>query len=84
MAVAMMTSTALLLVAQVFGELNATRYMIFIFPVVASYAGVALGRLRRGRAGQVMILALLGVIALHSSIAWFNGALFGIRMGFLW
>lgn len=84
MAVAMMTSTALLLVAQVFGELNATRYMIFIFPVVASYAGVALGRLRRGRAGQIMLIALLALIALHSSIAWFNGTLFGIRMGFLW
>jgi hypothetical protein len=84
MAVAMMTSTGLLLVAQVFGGFNATRYMIFIFPVVASFAGLALGRLCRGRAGHVMILALLAFIALQSSMAWFNGTLFGVRVGFLW
>jgi hypothetical protein len=84
MAVAMMTSTGVLLVAQVFGEFNATRYMIFVFPVVASFAGVALGRLQRGRAGRVMLITLMALIALHSCIAWFNGALFGIRVGFLW
>jgi hypothetical protein len=63
MAVAMLVSAGLLLLAQVIIDFGATRYVIFIFPVVASYAAVALGRLRRGRAGHIMLIALLGLIA---------------------
>ena len=84
MSVAMLISAGVLLIAQVLIDFGATRYMIFIFPVVASYAGVALGRLRRGRAGQIMLIALLGLIALQSGLAWFNGAVLGIKMGYLW
>jgi hypothetical protein len=84
MAVAMLVSAGVLLVAQVVIDFGATRYVIFIFPVVASYAGLALGRLRRGRAGQIMLIALLGLIALQSGLAWLNGAVLGIRMGYLW
>jgi hypothetical protein len=84
MAVAMLVSAGVLLVAQVVIDFGATRYMIFIFPVVASYAGVTLGRLRRGRAGQIMLIALLGLIALQSGLAWLNGAVLGIKMGYLW
>ena len=84
MAVAMLVSAGVLLVAQVVIDFGATRYVIFIFPVVASYAGLALGRLRRGRAGQIMLIALLGLIALQSGLAWLNGAVLGIRIGYLW
>lgn len=84
MAVAMLSAAGALLLAQVFVDFGATRYIIFVFPVVASYAGMALARLRRGRAGHVMLVALLAVISLHSILAWFNGTLFGIRMGYLW
>lgn len=84
MAVAMLASAGLLLLAQVLFDFGATRYVIFVFPVVATYAGVTLGRLQRGRAGQIMVLSLFGGIALYSGLAWFNGTVLGIRIGYLW
>jgi hypothetical protein len=83
MSIAMGISAMVLLIVHVFGEFHATRYVIFLFPVVASYAGVALGRLQRGRAGRVMLTTLLAYIALYSGYAWFNGTLEGVVMGFL-
>ena len=83
MAVAMLASTTLLLVAHVFGALHATRYVIFLFPVVASYAGITLGRLQRGRSGRVLVVVLLAYMALYSANAWFGGTIQGIVMGFL-
>jgi len=83
MSIAMGISAMVLLIAHVFGEFHATRYVIFLFPVVASYAGVALGRLQRGRSGRVLLTTLLAYIALYSGYAWFSGTLDGVVMGFL-
>lgn len=84
MSLVMCATAGLLLLAQVVLALGATRYVIFLFPVVASYAGVTLGRLRRGHAGDVMVLIFFSFLAMYSCLAWFNGTVWGIKMGFLW
>lgn len=82
--IAMVISTSLFFIAQVGFGFNVTRYMIFIFPVVSSFAGITIGRLYRRHAGRIMVYALLGYIAWNSCFAWFNGTLLGVRMGYLW
>jgi hypothetical protein len=84
MSIAMVVSSSILFIAQVGFGFNVTRYMIFIFPVVSSFAGVTIGRLYRGHAGRVMVYALLGYIAWNSCINWFNGTLLGAWRAFLW
>jgi len=80
----MMVSSTLLLVAQVLGDIDTTRYVIAIFPIVTLYAAVSLASLWRSRAGRATVVSLAGIILIQSGQAWFAGVIHGVRMGFLW
>jgi len=80
----MLCSSAILLVAQVIGDIDTTRYVIAIFPVVTLYAVVPMASLWQSRAGRAMVVSLAGLILIQSGQAWFAGVIHGVRMGFLW
>ena len=80
----MVISSTLLLVAQVLADIDTTRYVIALFPLVALAAAVPLAQLWRSRAGTVLVVGLIGLILVQSSTAWYAGVINGVRMGFLW
>ena len=80
----MVISSTLLLVAQVLADIDTTRYVIALFPLVALAGAVPLAQLWRSRAGTILVVSLVGLILVQSSTAWYAGVIDGVRMGFLW
>jgi hypothetical protein len=80
----MVVSSTLLLVAQVLADIDTTRYVIALFPLVALAASIPLAQMWRSSAGKVLVVSLVGLTLVHSSTAWYAGVIDGVRMGFLW
>lgn len=80
----MVVSSTLLLVAQVLADIDTTRYVIALFPLVALAASIPLAQMWRSSAGKVLVVSLVGLTFVHSSTAWYAGVIDGVRMGFLW
>jgi hypothetical protein len=80
----MVVSSTLLLVAQVLADIDTTRYVIALFPLVALAASIPLAQMWRSSAGKVLVVSLVALTLVHSSTAWYAGVIDGVRMGFLW
>ena len=53
-------------------QVNSTRFIIFVAPLVALGAGVFLAHLARHRAGRMLIHALIGYLAYISLVQWYT------------
>ena len=80
----MVLSSTLLLLAQVLADIDTTRYVIALFPLVVLAGAVPLAALWRSRAGRILVIGLVGLIVVQSSTAWYAGVINGVRLGFLW
>ena len=84
MAMAMVGAASVLLCAQLFFDVVPTRYIIYLFPVVATYAALSLSRLWRSWAGRISVVALLGWVFWQSLYVWMDGVTHGTLIGVLY
>jgi len=84
MSVAMISAAGLLLCAQLFFDVVPTRYVIFVFPVVATYAALPLSHLWRSQAGRISVVALVSWVFWQSLYVWIDGVAHGTLIGVLY
>ena len=84
MAVAMVSAAGLLLCAQLFFDVVPTRYIIYLFPVVATYAVLPLSRLWHSWAGKASVVALMSWVLWQSVYVWMDGVTHGTLIGVLY
>lgn len=84
MAIAMVSAASVLLCAQLFFDVVPTRYIIYLFPVVATYAVVPLSQLWRSWAGRVSVVVLLSWVLWQSVYVWMDGVTHGTLIGVLY
>lgn len=84
MSVSMVSAALVLLSAQLFFDVVPTRYIIYLFPVVATYAVVPLNRLWRSWAGRMSVVALLSWVFWQSISVWMDGVTHGTLIGVLY
>lgn len=84
MSVAMVVTAGLLLGAQLFFDVVPTRYIIYLFPVVATYAVVPLSQMWRSWAGRLSVVVLLSWVLWQSVYVWMDGVTHGTLIGVLY
>ncbi|MFZ9857124.1 MAG: hypothetical protein ACO3F2_02155 [Roseiflexaceae bacterium] len=84
MALAMVAAASILLCAQLFFDIVPTRYIIYLFPVIATYAALPLSRLWRSRSGRMSVVVLLCWVLWQSLYVWIDGVTQGTLIGVLY
>jgi hypothetical protein len=84
MALSMVGAASILLCAQLFFDVVPTRYIIYVFPVVATYAALPLSQLWRSGAGRISVVVLLCWVLWQSVYVWMDGVTHGTLIGVLY
>lgn len=84
MALSMVVAASILLCAQLFFDVVPTRYIIYLFPVVATYAVLPLSQMWRSWAGRISVVSLLSWVLWQSVYIWMDGVTHGTLIGVLY